>query len=63
MKRQRVHVVVGGNEVAQAWIIRSQHVGGQRRLDIAVVVMGGMKQQRGVAVDADVADAEKKRTG
>jgi hypothetical protein len=52
MKCQRIHVMVCRDVVAKPRIIGGEHVARRRRPDVFVVVMPGMKQPRGVPIDA-----------
>ena len=61
MECQRVHVVVVHDVLAQARIIGIQHAAGGARRDVAVAIVAGMEQQRGAALDADVAQPQKQR--
>src|SRR5450759_3384421 len=60
-KRQRIHVGIVHDVLAQARVVGVQHTTGGDSRDIAVAVVAGMKQQGGAALDADVAQAEKQR--
>lgn len=58
MERQRVHVMVVENILAQFWIVGVQHALGGAGMDVTLAVMAGVKQQRGAALDAHVAYAQ-----
>src|SRR5450759_3659840 len=61
VKRQRIHVVIVHDVLAQASVVGVQHPTGGDSRYIAVAVVAGMKQQGGAALDADVAQTEKQR--
>ena len=61
VKCQRVHVAIVEDVLAQARVIRAQHTLRGTRIDIALAVVAGMKQQRRAALDADIAQAQEQR--
>ena len=61
MKFQRLHVVVVDEILAQFRIVGAQHPLRMSDMDIAQAVVTGVEQQRGAALDADVAQAQEQR--
>ena len=56
-----VSIVIVENIFAQFCVIGVQHPLRRAGVDVALAVMAGVKQQRGAALDADIAKAEKQR--
>jgi hypothetical protein len=63
VERQRVHVVVRHEVAAKARMIGAQPVSGRRSGDVLAAIVTGMKQQRGVWIDAHISDAEEQCAG
>jgi hypothetical protein len=61
VKFQRLHVVVVDEILAQFRIVGAQHPLRMGRMDIALAVVTGVEQQRGAALDADIAQAQEQR--
>ena len=61
MKFQRLHVVVVDEILAQFRIVGAQHPLRMSDMDIALAVVTGVEQQRGAALDADIAQAQEQR--
>ena len=61
VKRQRLHVVIVDEILAQFGVIGVQHPLRGARMDIALAVVAGVEQQRGAALDADIAQAQEQR--
>ena len=61
MKLQRIHVVIVEDIFAQLGVIGAQHPLRGAGVDVALAVVAGVKQQRCVALDADIAQAQKQR--
>lgn len=61
VKRQRIHIMIIDDVLAQGRVIGVQHPVGGIRIDIALAIVAGMKQQGRAALDADIAQAEKQR--
>ena len=61
VKCQRLHVLVVDEIFAQFRIVGAQHPLRRACMDIALAVVTGVEQQRGAALDADVAQAQEQR--
>src|SRR5215472_15503750 len=62
VERERVHVMIGADILAQRRVIGVEHVLGRRHADLVVLhIAAGMKQQRRARRDADVADRQEYR--
>jgi hypothetical protein len=61
VKFQRRHVVIVDEIPAQLGVIGVQHPLRGARMNIALAVVTGVEQQRGAALDADVAQAQEQR--